>query len=157
VPRGIERSHDHDNHRLARVVKSAGPRLARIGGGDARERSLQRMPAPDHCVRSRMISARFRRALFTARESGNTLPTQGSSSTTFVPSRYLAAYLPRTPPRNSYCDFTGRLRGVFLAAMFVVPSLAARGAASPDDPDRITSIRVHHDEQSPRVGHAHRD
>src|SRR5262245_3532316 len=47
------------------------------------------------------IAARARSASLTALESGNTAATSGSSRTTFVPSAYRFAYLPRTPPRKS--------------------------------------------------------
>ena len=72
-------------------------------------------------LRRLTIATRARSASFTVRESGNSSATSGSRSTTLVPSAYLAAYFPRTPPRKSYSARTSGSRTVVLTFLIRLP------------------------------------
>src|ERR1017187_4073581 len=84
---------------------------------------------------ARVATARSaRRASLTDFESGKASATSGSRSTTLVPWRYCATYLPRTPPEKSYSALIPaalRLEGRF----FVFASFMLRRSASTDQAD----------------------
>jgi hypothetical protein len=75
----------------------------------------------------------------------------GSSTTTFVPSRYRAAYLPRIPLRKSY---SGRIvsRSVDRLVLFLTGSSCSAGRPPrTDHPDRLAAFRMSDNEEPPTV------
>lgn len=92
---------------------------------------------------------RARRARFTAPAFGNAWAMSGSSTTTFVPSRYRAAYLPRIPLRKSY---SGRIvsRSVDRLVLFLIGSSFSAGRPPRTDyPDRLAAFRMSDNEEPP--------
>ena len=99
----------------------------------------------------------------TADEFGNNALTSGSSTTTFVPSRYRAADAPRTAAEKSYssrivsrsawASWVGSLtrRGVF----FIAAPLGAASETSTDDSRALAAHRIGYYQQAAVVRKAH--
>lgn len=79
----------------------------------------------------------LRRARFTEAESGKAAATSGSRTTTFVPSAYRLAYLPRTPPRKSYSGRMVSGSDTFSGFFFIDLALKARRRPGIDKANRI--------------------
>src|SRR5262245_36116201 len=95
-----------------------------------------------------------RSAWLTASAVGKAAATSGASTTTFVPSAYRFAYLPRSPWLKSYSpSMSGSRFG--LVALFIILTLPPRRLTSTDQSNPLTSIREDDHEQSAVNGLAH--
>ena len=118
-----------------------------------------RVSAPFACYAVRLCRALGRRgvraslanvrsASLTARLSGNTSATSGSSSTTFVPCAYRAAVTPRTALEKSYSGRIVSTSAGFLALfVFIFPSFVLRRETSTDDSRPRWPFGVRHDHE----------
>jgi hypothetical protein len=98
----------------------------------------------------------FRSEAFTVLALGNAFATSGSRITTFAPSAYRRAYLPRVAREKSYSSripFRIGLVDVF----FINLALSPARVSCADNADIIASLSVNHNEQLAVVGAAHRN
>ncbi len=99
-------------------------------------------------------SSRTRSARLTAPAFGNAAAMSGSSTTTFVPSRYRDTYFPRTPLRKSYSGRMVSRSAERLVLFLIAPSFSAVRPPSADYTDSLAALGMGHDEKAPTVGEA---